>query len=211
METINETGENDNDEDEIHTSEEEDIVLFVEIKYCTICHLEQPLRTKHCKSCDQCIATHDHHCPWIGNCVGERNKARFYYYLVVQLVQMVTAISLGIKYLVENVEEHRREFSKLTILEFYIGAACFFTLAFSAFVIALIVFHTILASKALTSWEYISWMRITYLKVWPRKFGSPFTEGSTVANLRQFFFFPFASRLRIYPWKMPKKLPKLTA
>jgi len=27
----------------------EDVVLFVEYKYCTICHIEQPLRTKHCK------------------------------------------------------------------------------------------------------------------------------------------------------------------
>ena len=79
MDTINETGENDDD----LSSEEDDLVLFIETKYCTVCHLEQPLRTKHCKSCDQCVATHDHHCPWIGNCVGERNKARFFYYLVV--------------------------------------------------------------------------------------------------------------------------------
>ena len=122
---------------------------------------------------------------------------------------MITAISLGIKYLVENVEEHRREFSKLTVLEFYIGMACFITLSFSLFVATLLVFHTILASKNLTSWEYISWMRITYLKVWPRKFGSPFSEGSAFANLRQFFCFPFARRLRIYPWKMPSKFPAI--
>lgn len=113
------------------------------------------------------------------------------------------------KYLVENVEEHRREFSKLTILEFYIGCACFFTLCFAAFVIALLIFHTMLASKNLTSWEYISWMRITYLKVWPKKYGSPFSEGSAIENYRQFFFYPFAKSLKIRNWQMPKKLPKL--
>ena len=48
MDTINETGENDDD----LSSEEDDLVLFIETKYCTVCHLEQPLRTKHCKSCD---------------------------------------------------------------------------------------------------------------------------------------------------------------
>ena len=95
------------------------------------------------------------------------------------------------------------------MLEFYIGTACFFTLCFTGFVLALIVFHTILASKNLTSWEYISWMRITYLKVWPKKYGSPFSEGSPGANLRQFFCYPFSKRLRIYPWKMPKTLPKI--
>ena len=170
------------------------------MKYCTVCHLEQPLRTKHCKSCDHCVATHDHHCPWIGNCVGERNKARFFYYLIVQLIQMISAISLGIKYLVENVEEHRREFSRLTLLEIYIGLACFVTLCLTVFVVVLLIFHAMLASRNLTSWEYISWRRITYLKVWPAKYGSPFSAGSASANLRQFFCFPFASRLRIYPW-----------
>mmetsp|Transcript_7555 Transcript_7555/g.9117 ORF Transcript_7555/g.9117 Transcript_7555/m.9117 type:complete len:89 (+) Transcript_7555:1690-1956(+) len=88
---------------------------------------------------------------------------------------MICAISLGIKYLIENVEEHRREFSKLTILEFYIGMACFFTLSFSVFVLTLLIFHTMLAARSLTSWEYISWRRITYLKVWPAKYGSPFS------------------------------------
>ena len=122
---------------------------------------------------------------------------------------MICAISLGIKYLVENVEEHRREFSKLTLLEIWIGLVCFLTLCLALFVITLLVFHMMLASRNLTSWEYISWRRITYLKVWPAKYGSPFSQGSALANLRLFFCFPFASRLRIYPWKMPKKLPKL--
>jgi hypothetical protein len=29
-----------------------DILAFIQLKYCTVCHLEQPLRTKHCKQCD---------------------------------------------------------------------------------------------------------------------------------------------------------------
>lgn len=58
-----------------------DILAFIELKYCTMCHLEIPLRAKHCKKCDQCVATHDHHCPWVGNCIGERNKGIFYIYL----------------------------------------------------------------------------------------------------------------------------------
>jgi hypothetical protein len=61
--------------------EDEDVVLFIEYKYCTICHIEQPLRCKHCKTCDHCVATHDHHCPWIGNCVGERNRFSFFWFL----------------------------------------------------------------------------------------------------------------------------------
>lgn len=81
MDTIVETGENELDEE--LTDEDDDIAIFVESKYCTICHLEMPLRTKHCKKSDYCVATYDHYCPWVGNCIGERNKARFFWYLLV--------------------------------------------------------------------------------------------------------------------------------
>ena len=66
----------DNDEDM-----DDDVQLYIEYKYCTICHIEQPLRCKHCKTCGYCVATHDHHCPWIGNCVGERNKFWFFWFI----------------------------------------------------------------------------------------------------------------------------------
>ena len=29
-----------------------DILAFIELKFCTMCHLEIPLRAKHCKKCD---------------------------------------------------------------------------------------------------------------------------------------------------------------
>ena len=69
--------------------EDDEVVLFIEYKYCTICHIEQPLRCKHCKTCDHCVATHDHHCPWIGNCVGERNRFSFFWFLQFQFAQVV--------------------------------------------------------------------------------------------------------------------------
>jgi hypothetical protein len=39
----------DDEATEPQSSDEEDVVLFIEYKYCTICHIEQPLRCKHCK------------------------------------------------------------------------------------------------------------------------------------------------------------------
>ena len=47
-------------------------------------------------------------------------------------------------------------------------------LGFELFVGSLLVFHTHLMLINLTSWEYLSWMKISYLKVWPRRYGSPF-------------------------------------
>ena len=58
--------------------------------------------------------------------------------------------------------------------------------AFTIFVLPLVVFHTYLVSQNLTSWEFLSWMRITYMKVWPKKYGSPFSKG--VRNNWKMFF-----------------------
>ena len=55
----------------------------VELRFCTVCNIEQPLRSKHCRVCHKCVATYDHHCPWLGNCVGEKNRLHFYLFLVV--------------------------------------------------------------------------------------------------------------------------------
>lgn len=74
-------------------------IQITEIRHCTICRIDQPIRTKHCRECGKCIATHDHHCPWLGICIGEKNKKVFYSYLVLQFAQLIWALTLVIFYL----------------------------------------------------------------------------------------------------------------
>jgi hypothetical protein len=37
----------------------------INLTFCRLCGVDQPLRTKHCHQCEVCILTFDHHCPWL--------------------------------------------------------------------------------------------------------------------------------------------------
>lgn len=146
-------------------TEEDETPIFVETKYCTVCNLEQPLRTKHCSSCKRCVTTYDHHCPWIGNCVAEKNRKMFFIYIHMQL--LISLIAFLISLYAEIKEED-------VILKILFAPNCVISGFFTLMLTSLVIFHQYIVSKNLTTWECLSWKKISYMKIWPRKYGSPF-------------------------------------
>jgi len=62
--------------------------------WCRTCEIIRPPRASHCRQCDNCVLRYDHHCPFLNNCIAQRNYAFFVGFLCSILFSTVFGISV---------------------------------------------------------------------------------------------------------------------
>jgi hypothetical protein len=65
---------------------------LVPIKRCGQCRLQVGRGSVHCPVCARCVKGYDHHCPWVGKCIGQNNLLLFKFFLCT----MSSAFIVGI-------------------------------------------------------------------------------------------------------------------
>ena len=133
-----------------------------------MCESYQPLRVKHCHSCDRCIATFNHHCPWMANCIGEKNKFFYILFLLFQTVQVLTIVIDLIVFIAVSDTDNKGS----------VGILLMVVLLLLIALIGLFVFHFYLIGINLTTWEFMRWESVEYLAIFDSKLlSSPFSKG----------------------------------
>ncbi|CAN6485234.1 unnamed protein product [Victoria cruziana] len=136
---------------------------------CVYCNLLQPPRAKHCHDCDKCVLQFDHHCVWLGTCIGQGNHCRFWWYILEETALCIWTGVLYITYLRTNISA---EWWKDVIMILLLGV-----LSISlVFLLLLLFFHSYLVLTNQTTYELVRRRRIPYLRGMPDRV-YPFNDG----------------------------------
>ena len=128
---------------------------ILRLNYCYSCSLFRPPRTSHCAICDNCVERFDHHCLWLGTCIGKRNYKYFYYLLGFLNLSAIFQICFCLYVLIFEVKKIKSKESNNYTLLILISSIIFYDLLFlSLFIGKLFILHTYLVIKDLTFYEH---------------------------------------------------------
>jgi hypothetical protein len=72
-------------------------------KNCKLCKVKRIPYSEHCSSCKGCVINKDHHCPWIGNCIGIFNHKYFLLTIFYLILHFYCALVLQVLGTILNV------------------------------------------------------------------------------------------------------------
>ena len=70
--------------------------------FCPYCLVRKTYRSLHCLICQKCVDDFDHHCFWVGNCIGKNNYTLFFIFLVYILINTLFNVGVNIYFLIKE-------------------------------------------------------------------------------------------------------------
>ncbi|KAJ0967922.1 hypothetical protein J5N97_024839 [Dioscorea zingiberensis] len=136
---------------------------------CIYCNIIQPPRSKHCHDCDKCVLKFDHHCIWLGTCIGQGNHCRFWWYIFEETLLCTWTAILYITFCDSKTEKAWWQ-GFIAILLLALLILCL------VFLLLLLLFHCYLVLTNQTTYELVRRRRISYFRGVPERV-HPFSKG----------------------------------
>jgi hypothetical protein len=119
------------------------------------------------------VLDYDHHCPWLGTCIGRNNYAYFFGFIISLLVHLVLTLVSTVLVLVNHSRVGFLALMQTYPLSIPTCAAC---LLFLLFLTVLVAIHIFLLQDGQTTSEYCK-------NTWSTTSGNPFAKSNWCKNL----------------------------
>ncbi|KAM6553279.1 hypothetical protein CsatB_014041 [Cannabis sativa] len=147
---------------------------------CATCKIVRPLRAKHCSTCDRCVEQFDHHCPWVSNCIGKKNKWEFFIFLALEVSAMLITGAVALSRILSDPLAPSTFGAWIShVATIHAGVMSFLIVDFFLFfgVAVLTVVQASQISRNITTNEMANAMRYSYLKGPGDRFRNPYDHG----------------------------------
>lgn len=167
--------------------------VIKKLKICNTCFIAKPFRSSHCAFCENCVQRFDHHCPWIGGCVGKRNYTFFVvflFFLNLSVVYIAVFCIYKIIYKLIKEKDNSKDWYKTVMCDCIPNVFCIiYVILIMSFITGLFFYHVYLVCTNITTKEELK-------KLLTSKLGNYYNRGFSY-NLTYFFSRHESSKLSV--------------